>query len=113
MEMRFKDLINNLDHDELLALRKDLQKGSIGIKKVIEEKIRDNERGRERYCAVCDKKLDIYTANYTLLFGPDDFKKRASFCAIDCLEYFTNYLKDLKNPEKKLIKNEGEKFNIN
>ena len=112
MEMRFRDLVNNLDHDELLALRKDLQMGSVSIKKVIEEKIKQNEKSRERYCAVCDKKMDAYSANYTLLFGPDDFKKRASFCAIDCLEYFTNYLKDLKNNDKKDIEDEGEKLNV-
>ena len=110
MEMRFKDLINNLDHDELLSLRKDLQGGAVTIKKIIDGKIKENEKGKERYCAVCDKKMDIYSANYTLLFGPDDFKKRASFCAIDCLEYFINYLKDLKNSEKKMVENEKERF---
>ena len=112
MEMRFRDLVNNLDHDELLALRKDLHMGSVAIKKVIEEKIKANEKSRERYCAVCDKKMDAYSANYTLLFGPDDFKKRASFCALDCLEYFTNYLKDLNNNNKKIAEDEGEKLNV-
>ena len=101
LDWRFKDLINNLDNYELLALKKDLLKGAAETKKLVEEKIKENEKGRERYCAVCDKKLDPYTTTYTILFGPDDFKKRASFCAVDCLEYFIARLKSVSKKEKR------------
>ncbi len=100
LDMRFRDLVNNLDHFELLALKKDLIGGATATKKLIDDKIKENEKGREKFCAVCDRKLDQYSTNYTILFGPDDFKKRASFCEIDCLEYFVSKLKNMGEVEE-------------
>lgn len=56
------------------------------------------------FCAVCGSKLDESQYVYTLVFGPDDFQKKASFCGLDCMEYFLNYLKKLnkQNHNKEL-----------
>lgn len=105
--MRFRDLVNNLDHFELLALKKDLVGGATATKKLVDDKIKENEKGREKFCAVCDQKLDQYSTNYTILFGPDDFKKRASFCEIDCLEYFITKLKGINNKVEEVNGGEG------
>jgi hypothetical protein len=98
-----KDLIPNLEHEDLVKLKKDLDAGGIHIKKMIDTQIKENEKKHESYCTTCFAKIDPEKRNnYTLVFGPDDFRKKASFCAVDCLEYFIQRLKELerKNNEK-------------
>jgi hypothetical protein len=37
-----------------------------------------------------------------LIFGPKDFRKKASFCALDCLEYFIEKIKKEKKAKEDL-----------
>ena len=97
MSRRFEEVFDILDYDELMRFKNDFDSGAITIKKSLEEKIKKRLKEHEKVCAVCSNQLDFYkTNNYTLIFGPDDFKKKASFCGLDCLEYFIIKLKDMK-----------------
>ncbi|MBW2976906.1 hypothetical protein KY347_05660 [Candidatus Woesearchaeota archaeon] len=98
---RFIEFLNSLEHYELVQLRHELKKGSVDLAKLIKEKIREQEKKHLRYCVTCSNNLDPYSTNsYTLIFGPDDFRKKASFCGLDCLEYFLEKLKQMKEGEK-------------
>ncbi len=89
-----KEAIDDLNYNELKALEKSLKGGA--IKSLIREKIEEIDRKNARVCATCGKYLDAFSlTNFSLMFGPEDFKKRASFCAFDCLEHFIGRLKKL------------------
>ncbi len=94
---RFKEFLDSLEHYELIKLKQELEKGNLEIGKAIQENIKKHEKKHAKYCATCSNILDPYnTNNYTLIFGPDDFRKKASFCGLDCLEYFLTKLKQIK-----------------
>ena len=100
MARKFEEVIDILDYGELMRFKNDLDTGAVTLKKALEEKIKKKLKEHEKVCATCSNTLNFYkTNNYTLVFGPDDFKKKASFCGLDCLEYFINKMKDMK--EKK------------
>ncbi len=100
MPRRFEEVIDILDYGELMRFKNDLDTGAVTLKKALEEKIKNKLKEHEKVCATCSNTLNFYkTNNYTLVFGPDDFKKKASFCGLDCLEYFISKMKDMK--EKK------------
>ena len=101
MSRRFEDVIDILDYNELMRFKNDLDSGAITLKKLLEEKIKKKLKEHEKVCATCSNNLNFYkTNNYTLIFGPDDFKKKASFCGLDCLEYFITKLKDMKTKQR-------------
>ena len=89
-----KEVIEDLSYDQLKELEYNIKKGSY-MKGDIKKKIDEIDKRNARICATCGKPLDAFSlTNFSLMFGPDDFKKRASFCAFDCLEYFTKKLKE-------------------
>ena len=97
---RLKEFLDSLEHYELLQLKQGLDKGNLNIGKAIQEKISEHEKKHAKFCVTCSNSLDPYsTSNYTILFGPEDFKKKASFCGIDCLGYFLSRLKEMKRGE--------------
>ena len=101
MNRRFEEIFDILDYTELMRFKNDLDNGAITLKKLLEEKIKKRLREHEKTCATCSNDLDFYkTNNYTLVFGPDDFKKKASFCGLDCLEYFIIKLKNMRMKPK-------------
>ena len=101
MSRRFEDVFEILDYNELMRLKNDVDTGAMTVKRLLEEKIKRKLKEHEKVCATCSNNLNFYkTNNYTLVFGPDDFKKKASFCGLDCLEYFILKLKDLKAKPK-------------
>lgn len=90
-----KEVIDDLSYGELKELENNLKKGS-DIKDLLKDKIEVIEKRNARICATCGNPLDAFSlTNLSLMFGPEDFKKRASFCAFDCLEHFTIKLKNL------------------
>ena len=94
---RFNKFLSSLEHYELVSLKKELEKGTIDVEKEIQENIREHEKKHSNYCTTCSNSLDFYnTNNYTIIFGPEDFKKKASFCGLDCLEYFLIKIKQMK-----------------
>jgi hypothetical protein len=59
------------------------------------------ERINARVCATCGNQLDIRNKNLVLHFGPEDFKKKATFCAFDCLDFFLDQLRALELKKEK------------
>ncbi|MBI1936127.1 hypothetical protein HYS31_06825 [Candidatus Woesearchaeota archaeon] len=94
MARRFEEVISALEYSELMRFKADLDSGAAAIKKNLEESIKKRLKEHEKTCATCSSSLNFYkTSNYTLIFGPDDFRKKASFCGLDCMEYFISRLK--------------------
>ncbi len=88
------DVVGSLDYENLIELQRDLFRGGTNIKQVVSGKLKEITATEVRVCATCGGSINLRVANeFTLIFGPSDFKKRASFCAIDCMEYFTANLK--------------------
>ena len=101
MSRRFEEIMDILDYNELMRFKSDLDSGALTIKKLLEERIKKRLKEHEKICATCSSSLNFYrTSNYTLIFGPDDFKKKASFCGLDCLEYFIIKLKNMNTKPK-------------
>ena len=109
MSRRFEEMVDVLDYSELMRLKSDIDTGAITIKRLVEEKIKKSLKEHDKSCATCSGELNFYkTSNYTIVFGPDDFRKKASFCGLDCLEYFVNKLKDMKSkPKEDNVSNAG------
>ena len=97
--IRLRDVVPDLEYHELKKIQKDLDSGAIHLKNLIDQEISKKEKEHRKNCSVCQTDIDGYsTQNYTLIFGPSDFRKQATFCALDCLEYF---IKDLKERKRK------------
>ena len=92
---RLASIINSLDYKDLKALEKDLYEGNIG--RLIKQNIKKIESLRpDSICPTCGSVLK--NPAYVLEFGRSDFRKRAGFCGLDCLNFFISKL----NKEKKL-----------
>ncbi len=98
---RFSRFLDSLEHYELVRLKQEMEKGTLDITKSIQKKIKEHEKMHASYCTTCSNTLDSYNINnYTIIFGPEDFRKKASFCGLDCLEYFLTKLKQMQKTEK-------------
>ena len=107
MKKRFKDVIELVEYADLIRIKKDLEKGGKTISELIESRIEHEQKNHETICGFCQNNIDFKsTKTFTLLFGPDDFKKKATFCAVDCLEGFLNQFKTLHKVETKEEKND-------
>ena len=101
MKKSINEVMEMLDLDELVKVKKDLDNGGEHLNRMLKTKIKEELKRHDKFCCVCDSRIDPYSvANFTLIFGPDDMKKKASFCAIDCLEYFLKNLKDFWQDEE-------------
>lgn len=91
------EIINCLEYKDLLELQKEFSTaGKSTIKNMITAKVKEIEQKDNRQCATCGESIRPEILDtLTLLFGPKDFKKKASFCALDCLEYFFVKLRKL------------------
>jgi len=92
---KIKKLLEELDYYDLMLLKKDLDRGGFAIKKLVENNIRHKIQESDKFCTICGKKIDSNNA-YVLIFGPADFRKKASFCSLECLEFFIKGLKKQK-----------------
>ncbi len=106
---RFEDLLEALNYEDLVMLKKDIDSQALSTKRIVEEKLKKKMREFEKTCSVCQNDLRFYsTSNYTLIFGPDDLQKKASFCGIDCLEYFIGHLRQIKSGRRPESKNDSQ-----
>ncbi len=100
MKKSIDEVMEMLDLDEVIRVKKDLDNGGENLNRVLKKKIKEELKKHDKFCCVCDSRIDPYSvANFTLIFGPEDMKKKASFCAIDCLEYFLKNLRDFWGDE--------------
>src|SRR3989344_2804483 len=97
MEKRFEEVITLLDHFELTKLKRDIENGGMQTQLLLEKRIKEEEKKHDIMCTTCCSNINPEDVNnFTLIFGPDSLKKKASFCAIDCMEYFLKNIKQLK-----------------
>lgn len=105
---KVSEIVAMLNYEELVDLQRDLFGGGATIKQVVSNRIREVNDSQTRVCATCGNTVNLsLNHEYTLIFGPKDLKKRASFCAVDCLEYFFIQLKQIS--EKRLQSSKQER----
>lgn len=95
--LKVRQAIDIFSEEELEKLQHDLHKGGAHLKNLIDTKLKEKRFNKRKICATCDRELKEVESPYTLIFGPDDFQKKASFCEIDCLTYFLEKIKKIKN----------------
>ncbi len=103
MRMTINEFIEAVDEDELYKLQFDLSNGSPGLKTLISEKIKKVENLPKKVCAVCGEELVDKEGVFSLIFTHDKLKKKASFCAIDCMEFFVSKIKKANEADKSVV----------
>jgi len=102
LEKKFMDVVSSLEYEELVELQRDLLKGGASIRQVVSNKLKVITATESRICGTCGNQVNLRLADeLTLIFGPSRLKKKVSFCALDCMEYFTNNLRRISS--KKLL----------
>ncbi|MEM4336537.1 MAG: hypothetical protein QXG86_00860 [Candidatus Woesearchaeota archaeon] len=96
MKSKFKKLLNDFSFEELKIIERDLMEGGEIIKCALFEKIQELSNS-EKFCATCFRELK--NPKYSLIIGTK-FKKKVSFCEIDCMQYFVSHLKYLEEEIK-------------
>ena len=100
MKDKLRDAIKNWNYDELRKFEKEIGMGGREVKKIIWEKMQELDNST-KFCTTCFAELEPRETAYTLIFGPEDFKKKASFCAVDCLQYFLSHIRELEKVKRK------------
>lgn len=93
--VRMKGLLSKMEDIELHHLKKDLLEEDSVMRQLIEQELSRRALEHKHICTACGSDLQG-TNQFTLLFGPEGFKKRASFCGLDCMEQFTAKLREHK-----------------
>ena len=90
------DFIEGMNKEELRKLHDDLLNNK--IQEQVNVRLAQMEE-RQTVCPVCNNNPG--PAGLTLIFGPVDLRKKATFCGYDCLEYFLNILKEVSHESHK------------
>ncbi|MBT4823683.1 hypothetical protein HN695_06550 [Candidatus Woesearchaeota archaeon] len=93
MKLTVKEFVEAIDEEELYKLQYDLTKGAVCLKQLVGEKVKAIENEPRKNCAVCGEELVDKEGTYSLIFRHEKLKKKASFCAVDCMEFFISKLK--------------------
>lgn len=103
------EILDLFEYEELMQLREDLDDNVSFIKEEIERRAYEAESMNDNICVTCGRAINPRTKNsFQLVFGPAELKKRASFCAMDCLEYFVRKLRELDVKVERGIINDEE-----
>jgi hypothetical protein len=88
---RLSKFVSDLDQNELMLVKKELEAGN--FERLLAQKIKETkEQDWNKVCPVCHSPIE--EGSMTLTFGPKDLRKKASFCARDCLKYFVQRLEE-------------------
>ena len=102
MKLKLKDAISSMGYNDLVELHEDLLEGGHFTRKLVEKEIVEKEKQMGKFCAVCSSEIDPHsTNNYTILLGPEGLRRKASFCALDCLKFFISNIEKRKSEFKK------------
>lgn len=86
-------VVIEMDEAELRQVKRDLEEGN--FQRLVNQKIAEKvDESSNRVCPVCHSPIE--DGQQTLVFGPSGLRKKATFCALDCLEFFINRLKEQK-----------------
>lgn len=86
---RLAHLIGTLGKDELSLIQKDLVAGTID--RLVQQRL--HELQPTKTCPTCGNELSITQQKFSLEFGPQGLRQRATFDELDCLTYFIEKLK--------------------
>lgn len=75
--------IQEMDNDTLEELHKQLVSGEL------RERVEAEIKKHRKECPTCHAAIRK-DEGFTLYFGPKDFRKRATFDALDCMIHFTS-----------------------
>jgi hypothetical protein len=101
MKLRLNDAIKSIGYHDLVDLHEDLKEGGHRLRSVVEKRIVEKEKEQGKHCSVCQSEIDIHSPNnYTILLGPEGLRRKASFCALDCMKYFISNLEKRKEALK-------------
>ena len=96
MKKSFEEVMDAVDFKDLLKMKKDLENGGQEINRIVERKIKEEIKKHDIHCITCTGRIIQESENnFSLSFGPEGMRRRASFCGIDCMEYFIRNLKQL------------------
>tara|TARA_Y100000031_G_C8099479_1_gene328019 strand:+ start:404 stop:703 length:300 start_codon:yes stop_codon:yes gene_type:complete len=95
---KFRNFLNELKKEDVERLERALHSGMLS--QMLEKKLNELNSNL-RICPVCSS--DVGNEAYVMIFGPNDLRKKAAFCAQDCLEYFLTYLKQQNKSKIKEI----------
>ena len=97
-------IIKELPYEEILKLKKDLHAGN--IERLMNKRLDDISPTEQGTCPVCSAQVQK-NDNLTLIFGPANFRQKASFDGPDCLIYFLDQIrKKTEDNPKNDLKNE-------
>jgi hypothetical protein len=94
------DMVKMLPYDKLIHLLQDIETGGNQLRFMLQERIKELEKTKQKVCASCGIEFSS-DAPYTMVFGPVDMRKKASFCGLDCMNTFTKQLEELKHYDKR------------
>lgn len=91
--------LNAMTYNDLQEVRKELGTGKLAT--YVDRRLQRIQQKGMKVCPVCGGQVDVSEKkHFALDFGPVDFRKRAHFDALDCLEYFLARLKDQQRGDK-------------
>ena len=90
-------IMSEMSYEDLARIKKDLDEGI--LQELVEERLAFFEDDN-KVCPTCHNKPPVN--GYVLQFGSHDLRQQASFCAMDCLEYFLRQLKKSQRRKHKI-----------
>ena len=104
MEKKLTRIMEDISYEDLYKMKNDLDNGGDHLKRLVEKKIKEVENQEVKTCATCGNPVNLVTNKYySIIFGPPDLRKKAYFCALDCLDYFIQKLKEVESKKIKLM----------
>ncbi|MFH1064144.1 MAG: hypothetical protein V1729_03630 [Candidatus Woesearchaeota archaeon] len=101
MKINLKDALASMDYHDLVQFHEDLQKGGHSTRQMVRDTIMAKEKQMGKFCHVCQSEIDPHSVhNYTILLGPEGLRRKASFCALDCMKYFISTIEKRVNDLK-------------
>ncbi len=95
---KVNEIIEYSAFEELKILKDMIEKGK--FMEMVESRLEKYEANK-KICPVCHSELSA-EESYVLHFGPKGLRKKAHFCALDCLDYFVTQLNE---QHKKRLRN--------
>ncbi|MBI1969399.1 hypothetical protein HYS48_01780 [Candidatus Woesearchaeota archaeon] len=97
--------LRRLSYPALQEIKKAMEEGNIDMLQSVEGRMQELEQQHNLFCSNCFGKINMdSTTTFTLVFGLSRARKKATFCALDCLTYFLENLKALKEDIEESIK---------
>ncbi|MFT4310542.1 MAG: hypothetical protein ACMXYC_02830 [Candidatus Woesearchaeota archaeon] len=93
MNITVQDLVKALSYEQVEKMLHDVQHGSLHIKRLLQARKNELLTTHKSICATCG--CPMHDAQFTLVFGDASLKRKASFCALDCLQSFQKQLETI------------------